>query len=120
MVSLSRSRGGTSTFGCLVMLAILVAAGYYGIHVGGAYWRYYELVDDMNQQAKFAGQTTDQAIQASLAAQADSLLGERPVFRIDRSGPPGRIVIQTQYHEKFDLPLFKKTIVFRPRAEAPL
>ncbi|HEX3274603.1 MAG TPA: hypothetical protein VHR43_07085 [Gemmatimonadales bacterium] len=120
MVNVFRSRGGTSTFGCLVMLAILVAAGYYGLHIGGAYWRYYELLDDMNQQARFAGQTTDQAIQTALAAQADSLLGERPEFRIDRSGRPGRVMIQTEYRETFDLPLFKKTIVFRPRAEAPL
>jgi hypothetical protein len=120
MVNSSGRRRGTSTFGCLLMLAILIAAGYYGMHVGGAYWRYYELLDDMKQQARFAGQTTDQAIQASLAAQADSLLGERPVFRIDRGGRPSRIVIETQYRRTFDLPLFKKTIVFRPRAEAPL
>jgi hypothetical protein len=120
MVSLFRGRSGTSTFGCLLMLALLVAAGYYGLHIGGAYWRYYELLDDMKQQAQFAGSTTDEAIRAALAAQADSLLGERPVFRIDRGGRPGRIVIQTQYQQTFDLPLFKKTIVFRPRAEAPL
>jgi hypothetical protein len=120
MVSARRDRRGTSTFGCLVMLVILIAGGYYGIHIGGAYWRYYELLDDMRQQARFAGQTTDQAIQTALVAQADSLLGERLVFRIDRGGRPSRIVIQTQYRQTFELPLFKKTIVFRPRAEAPL
>ena len=40
-------RRGASTFGCLVMVALFAAAVYYGSHIGGIYWRYYELLDDM-------------------------------------------------------------------------
>ena len=35
-------------------LALFVAALYYGVHIGGVYWRYYQLLDDMRQQAIFA------------------------------------------------------------------
>jgi len=53
-----------------------------------------------------------------LAATADSILGQRPRFRIDRTGR--RITIQTEYSDSVDLPFFKYTFLFRPRAEAPL
>ena len=81
MVSL-RPRRGASTLGCLVSMALFLAALYYGIHIGGIYWRYYQLTDDMRQQAIFARQNTDDVIQGRLIAQADSLLGNAPRFRI--------------------------------------
>lgn len=120
MVNLRPDRRGTSTLGCLVMLVLLVGAAYYGMHIGGVYWRYYQLLDDMQQQARFASQRTDQAIQSTLIAQADSILGEAPDFRIHRGGRPNRITIETEYSESVDLPLFKRTFVLRPRAEEPL
>jgi hypothetical protein len=53
--------------------------------------------------------------------QADSLLpGGTPSFKITRGGHPNRITIQTEYNEEVDLPLFKYTFVFHPRAEEPL
>ena len=54
MVSLRRARRGASTLGCLVSLALFLAAVYYGVHIGGVYWRYYQLLDDMRQQATCA------------------------------------------------------------------
>ena len=59
-------------------------------------------------------------IDRRLAAQADSILGQTPRFRIDRGGRPDRITIQTEYTDSVDLPLFKHTFLLRPRAEAPL
>jgi hypothetical protein len=118
MVSLRRHRRGASTFGCLVSIVLFLAAVYYGVHIGGVYWRYYELLDDMRQQAIFARQNTDDVIRARLMAQADSLLGDTPEFRIERGGR--RVIISTEYSETVDLPLVKKTFVLRPRAEEPL
>lgn len=118
MVSLRPSRRGTSTFGCLVMLALVVGGAYYGLPVGRIYLRYYELLDDMRQQARFAGQVTDDVIRGHLLAQADSILGHAPQFDIRRQ--PNRIIIETRYTERVDLPLLKKTFVLRPRAEEPL
>jgi hypothetical protein len=120
MVTLCPTRRGASTLGCLVMVALFAAALYYGIHIGGMYWRYYELLDDMRQQARFAATVTDSAIQVHLQAQADSLLGRSPAFRIVRGGRPNHISIETQYSETVDLPLLKRTFVFRPHAEEPL
>jgi len=48
------------------------------------------------------------------------LLGQRPRFTIDRRTHRNRILIQTEYTERVDLPFFKHTFVLRPRAEAPI
>ena len=118
MVNLRPDRRGASALGCLIMLALFLGAAYYGVHIGGVYWRYYQLRDDMRQQARFAAQRNDAAIQTNLLAQADSILGQAPEFRIHRG--PNRITIQTEYSETVELPLFKRTFVLRPRAEEPL
>ena len=118
MVSLRSGRRGASTLGCLVSMVLFLAAVYYGIHVGGIYWRYYQLLDDMRQQAIFAGQNTDDVIQSRLIAQSDSLLGNAPRFRITRGNR--QVTIDTEYHETVDLPMLKKTFVLRPRVEEPL
>jgi hypothetical protein len=118
MVSVRLSRRGASSLGCLVTMVLFLAAAYYGIHVGGIYWRYYQLLDDMRQQAIFARQNTDDVIEHRLTAQADSLLGNAPRFRIERTN--SRVIIDTQYSESVDLPLLKKTFTLRPRVEEPL
>ena len=111
------TRRGASGLGCLISLALLAALLYYGVNIGGVFLRYYQLLDEMKEQARFAGQRSDAAIENRLAAGADSLLGEAPDFRIDRRG--GRIVIATRYSETVDLPFFRHTFVLTPRAEAP-
>jgi hypothetical protein len=120
MVTSAGGRRGASSLGCLVMLALFVAAVYYGVHVGGVYWRFYQLQDDMQQQARFGSQLTDQAIRLRLLAQADSLLGQTPDLKIERGGRPYRITIEARYTESVDLPLFKHTFVLHPRVEEPL
>jgi hypothetical protein len=60
----------------------------------------------------------DAVIGRRLAATADSILGQHPGFRIDRTTK--RITIQAEYSDSVDLPFFKHTFHFRPRAEAPL
>jgi hypothetical protein len=120
MVSLRRGRRGASAFGCLVAVVLFLGALYYGVHIGGVYWRYYELLDDMRQQARFADHVTDDAIETHLIAQADSILGQTPDFRIERSGRPNRITIQTEYTETVTLPGFNRTFMLRPRVEEPL
>jgi len=110
-----QSRRGTSTLGCLVSLALFIGALYYGVHIGQVYLRYFELLDDMRTQAHMDANFSDNEINAHLAAQADSLLGEAPHFQITRAGR--RITIQTEYTESVDLPFFKHTFVLRPHAE---
>jgi hypothetical protein len=120
MVTSARERRGASSLGCLVSLALFAAAVYYGVHIGGVYLRFYQFKDDMQQQARFASQLTDQAIRMRLLAQADSLLGQSPDLTIDRGGRPYHVTIEAHYTESVNLPLFKHTFVLRPRVEEPL
>ena len=41
-------------------------------------------------------------------------------FKITRGGRPNLIVIETEYTDQVNLPLFKHTFVLRPRAEEAL
>ena len=82
------------------------------------YLRFYRLQDAMRFQAQMAPTIDNGVIDRRLAATADSILGQHPRFRIDRTGK--RITIQTEYSDSVDLPFFKHTFLFRPRAEAPL
>ena len=118
MVALASSRRGSTSLGCVVSLVLFLAAAYYGVHIGQVYLRFYRLQDAMRFQTQMAPTIDNGVITRRLAATADSILGSHPQFRIDRTGK--RITIQTQYSDSVDLPFFKHTFVFRPRAEAPL
>jgi hypothetical protein len=116
-----RSRRGASGFGCLLSLLLFAAALYYGVNIGQVYLRYYQILDGMRTQARLAPSLDDEVIHRRLEAQADSLLpGNQLEFRITRGGHPNRIVIETEYIDAVDLPLFKHTFVLRPKAEEPL
>lgn len=116
------SRRGAGVFGCLVSLALFAGALYYGVNIGQVYLRYYQVLDGMRTQARLAPSLPDDVIYRRLNGQADSLFpgSTKPHFRIKRSGEPRRIVIESEYTDQVDLPLFKHTFVLRPRAEEPL
>ena len=117
----ARSRRGAGGLGCVLSLLLFGAALYYGINIGQVYFRYYQVVDNMRSQARLAPSLQDDVIYRRLEAHADSVLpGRPPRFTITRGGHPNRIVIETEYRERVDLPLFKHTFVLRPRAEEPL
>jgi hypothetical protein len=119
--SRSNLRRGVGGLGCVLSLLLFGAALYYGITIGQVYLRYYQLVDTMRSQARLAPSLQDDVIYRRLSAQADSLFpGRHPQFKITRGGHPNRIIIETEYREHVDLPLFKHTFVMRPRAEEPL
>ena len=122
MVSLWRvSRRGAGGLGCLFSLILFAGALYYGVNIGQVYLRYYQILDGMRTQARLAPSLQDDVIYRRLNGQADSLLpGSLPRFRITRTVQPKRIIIETEYTEKVDLPLFKHEFVLRPRAEEPL
>ena len=123
MVALSRlSRRGAGSLGCLFSLALFGAALYYGVNIGQVYLRYYQVLDGMRTQARMAPNLQDEDIYRRLNGQADTLFAGagQPHFRITRSNQPKRIIIETEYTDQVDLPLFKHTFVLRPRAEEPL
>jgi hypothetical protein len=117
-----RSRRGASGLGCLLSLALFAGALYYGVNIGQVYLRYYQVLDGMRTHARMAPNLQDDVIYRRLNGQADSLFvnGPKPQFKITRTNEPRRIVIETEYTDQVNLPLFKHTFVLRPRAEEPL
>jgi len=122
VTSVWHSRRGAGRSGCLLSLAIFVAALYYGIHFGEPWFRYYELLDEMRVSARLAPSLSDGVIRRRLEQKVDDLglPEEARKFQISRSGNPRKIVITTQYSETVEVPLFSHTFTFMPTTEEPL
>ena len=89
----------------------------YGVRIGRIYWRYYELVEDMKQSARFAQTQSDDVIRRNLMQRVDELgiPAEAKRFGIRRAGPPWRILIRSEYRERLDLPIGPpRYILFKP------
>lgn len=112
---------GASKLGCLLSLVLFTGTAYYGIEVGRMYWRYYALVDEMKEAARFAASQSDEVIRRTLVARMDQLgiPAEAKRLVVRRSGPPDRIAIRTSYRERLDLPWQPRYLTFRPAVEAP-
>ena len=114
----ARAREGRSNLGCVVLMALIVAAVYAGLTVGRIYFRYYRYEDEMKQSARFAAQLSDSAIHSRMGIVADSL-GLPPaaknvsVMRVGRA-----ISISGSYSELVDLRIWKHYLHFSPSARA--
>lgn len=114
----ARARSGRSSLGCLVVLLLLTAAGYFAVNIGEAYWRFYQFQDAMKQEARFAGRRTDEAIALRLRAKGDSLGVPDEAIRRLRVRRAGRqLRITSDYVESIELPLVVRQIRFTPHAE---
>ena len=56
-----RPRTGSSTLGCLFVLLLLSAAGYFAVNVGEVYFRFYQFQDGMRQEVRFASHNSSAA-----------------------------------------------------------
>jgi hypothetical protein len=113
---------GASTTGCLFSLLVFVAVLYYGVNIGEVYLRYYRLLDEMRTQAVLAAALDDGTIRRRIqsAAQDMGLPAEAQRVTIVRRASPREIVIETEYRETVQLPLFSHTFTFHPKATQPL
>ncbi len=118
----TRSRRGSSTLGCLVSLALFVAALYYGINIGEVYIKYYQLLDEMQSQARLAPSLSDAVIRRRILDKIDELdlPEEAQDVTVKRTARPPRILIETRYTETLHLPLVTPTFHLHPRAEEGL
>ena len=57
-----RQRWAMSSLGCLVLLLLVAAAGYFGVNIGEHYFRFYQFQDSMRQEVKFAAHNSDALI----------------------------------------------------------
>ncbi|HXF95169.1 MAG TPA: hypothetical protein VNI61_03610 [Gemmatimonadales bacterium] len=117
----SRARGASST-GCLISLLVFVALLYYGVNIGELWFRYYQYVDEMKTQARLAAALDNETIRRRLQAKAQDLglPAEAQRIAIVRTASPREIRIEASYSQSVNLPLFRRTFHFRPRATQPL
>jgi hypothetical protein len=112
------ARRGASTLGCLFTLLIVAAIAYFGINIGEVYWRYFEYRDDMKQEARFAAANTNDKILEHLKASADSLGLPEDARAIAIRRGPHNIVIEAEYYERLEFPMYSKDVLFHPYAES--
>jgi hypothetical protein len=123
VVTGARGRRGKTSLGCLLSLLVFVGALYYGVNIGEVWLRYFRYLDEMKTQARLAAAIDNGTIRRRLEASAEAIglpdsVSRRLVIR--RTESPREIRIETRYSELVDLPLFKHTFVFTPRATQPL
>ena len=113
----SSGRRGISRVGCLVLLVLLAAVGYFALNIGEVYVRYYRFRDAMRQEARFAASRTDDVIRRRLKAAADSLGLPEGAGNIQIRRSSGHVEISSEYYEQVELPLFVREFYFNPIAE---
>jgi hypothetical protein len=113
-------RRGASSMGCLFRLLIVAAVIYFGVNVGGAYWRFYQFQDDMRQIVAFAPHTSNEAVIAKLRASADSLNLPPEAGQISIRRNETMLGIEADYDEHIELPMYARDVHFHPHAEGPL
>ena len=118
MVNASWARPGRSSLGCLVMLLLVVAAGYFAVNVGEVYLRYYQFHDSMEQNARFAAHFDDAAIRNNLKLAADTLDLPPAARRVQIYRRDRHITISVEYYDRVELPLYVREIHFQPRVES--
>jgi hypothetical protein len=113
-------RRGRTMVGCLFMVLILVAASYFAFNLAEPYWRYYQYMDSMSQEARFASQVTNEEITRRLHAKADSLGLPPDAYRLRFNRTANTITIWAEYREVVELPGYTRHFLFKPQVEAPL
>ena len=111
------SRRGASSLGCLFSLLIVTAAVDFGINVAEVYWRFYQYEDDMRAMARFASNAPSDTIVARLRASADSLGLPRDAARVVVRRNESKIILESDYYEHIELPLYVREVRFNPHAE---
>ena len=116
------TRRGASSTGCLLSLLVFVAALYYGVNIGEVFFRYYRLLDEMDSQARIASGLDNGTIARRIAAAVGEIgiPDSAAQVVVTRTASPREITITTDYSETVNLPFFKHTFVFHPKASQPL
>lgn len=116
-----RDPAGNGRLGCLLRLAVVLVAGYYGFFLLEPYVRYLRIQDTLKQQAAFAVNLSDEQIRQRVIQDVRrlGLPPEAEKVHIQRTRGE-RIVIWLEYTETIALPGFKREFTFQPKAERGL
>ena len=116
-----KGRSGKIKFALLLWLLVLVALGYYGITIGGVYWRQYNLEDTVSRDLSFAGQLADESIRQRIAghiAEMNLPITARDV-RFARTNSPRALRVSISYVETVNLLFTKKEFPMSVQFERP-
>lgn len=110
-------RRGLSSLGCLVMLLLVAAVGYFGIGIGEHYMHFYQYQDAMRQEVKFSGHNSDALILRHLRERADSLELPEAAGEVSLQRDGRHIQLESEYYIHLELPLYVKEVRLNPHAE---
>ncbi len=99
-----RVRRGAGKMGCLLILLIMAAVGYFGMNVGEAFWKYYLYKDRMRQEVKFAGHRADAVIVRRVIDFADSLGLPDGARNVNIRRGDHMLYIWADYYQHVELP----------------
>ncbi len=116
MVNRIGVRRGSSTLGCLFSIFLVIALAYFGLNAGRPFWHNYQYQDRMEQEARFAGNRSDQTIQRRLRSFADSLGLPEGAHKVRVRRRSGTIEIWADYYVPIEFPGFVREQHFEPRA----
>ena len=111
-----KHRRGASRIGCLLVLLVVAAIGYFGFNLGEAYFNFYRYQDRMKSEARFASHNTDIIIQRRIAAFADSLGLPDPAHKVIVRRGEHDIFIYANYSVLIEMPGYKREFHFNPSA----
>ena len=119
--SILKGRSGKVKITSLILLVLLIAAGYYGFAIGGVYWRHYRLDDTVARDLSFAGQLADQSIhQRVLDHIAEMNVPIRPSdVRFTRTSSPRGLRVSISYTETVNLLFAEREFPMKVEIERP-
>ena len=114
-----RRRYGRTQLGCLVGMAFSAAVIYFAFSLGEVLWGYYQYVDRMKVEIRFAASRSDAVIKRRMAAFADSIGLPEAAQRVHIKRGQKIILIWSEYYDNIEFPGFVREIRFNPQASGP-
>jgi hypothetical protein len=111
-----RNRRGASKIGCLFMTLVVAAVCYFGVGVGEVFWNYYQYLDRMKTEVRFAAHRTDAVIKRRVADFADSLGLPESARNVTVRRGDHTFYIFADYYEHVELPWYVREIHLNPSA----
>ena len=119
--SILQGRSGKVKITSLLLLIVIVAAGYYAFAIGGVYWRHYRLDDTIARDLSFAGQLADASIRQRVIEHATAM--NLPIrasdVRFSRTSSPRALKVSISYTETVNLLFTEKEFPMSVELERP-
>ena len=109
-------RSGASRIGCLLVVLIIAAVGYFGTNIGQAYFNFLRYQDRMKSEVQFAKAYTDMQMKMDLATFADSLGLPDAAHNVSVRRGTNEIFVYANYYVHLELPGYVREVHFNPKA----